>query len=88
MVSPQRVAWPAMEVSRAHARFGQRRKTPNEPAAIAKLRELGVLSWKLDADKHEKDPKLEATRKARNYSYKVMLHGRPLTRSMRNSNAA
>ncbi|KAK9841511.1 hypothetical protein WJX74_007032 [Apatococcus lobatus] len=51
----------------------QRRKTPNEPAAIAKLRELGVLSWKLDADNHENDPKLEAIRKARGYSYQDII---------------
>lgn len=38
---------------------------------MAKLRELGVLSWKLDADKYENDPKLEAIRKARGYSYQV-----------------
>ena len=68
---------------KAHDDFGQRRKSPNEPAAIAKLRELGVLSWKLDADSYENDPKLEAIRKARNYSYKARLPVRPLIRSMR-----
>lgn len=42
---------------------------PNEPCSLETLRSLGVLSWKLDADNYENDPKLEAIRKVRNYSY-------------------
>jgi 1,2-dihydroxy-3-keto-5-methylthiopentene dioxygenase len=38
---------------------------------LAKLRELGVLYWKLDADNHETDPRLAAIRKVRDYSYTV-----------------
>jgi 1,2-dihydroxy-3-keto-5-methylthiopentene dioxygenase len=38
---------------------------------LQELRALGVLSWKLDADKWENDPKLEAIRKVHNYSYTV-----------------
>eukprot|EP00878_Enallax_costatus_P002542 GHUV01002724.1.p1 GENE.GHUV01002724.1~~GHUV01002724.1.p1 ORF type:complete len:203 (+),score=49.96 GHUV01002724.1:194-802(+) len=45
------------------------KKEPNEPCSLAKLRELGVLSWKLDADNCENDPKLEAIKKVRSYSY-------------------
>ncbi len=47
------------------------RQQPNKPASVDKLRELGVLSWSLDADSFESDPKLQAIRKARNYSYQV-----------------
>ncbi|KAK9868713.1 hypothetical protein WJX84_009251 [Apatococcus fuscideae] len=50
-----------------------RRQKPNQPAAVAKLRELGVLSWALDADKYENDPKLEAIRKVRGYSYQDII---------------
>eukprot|EP00955_Chlamydomonas_euryale_P031296 329107-Chlamydomonas_euryale.AAC.12 len=35
------------------------------------LSELGVLYWKLNADKYEHDERLEAICKARNYSHKV-----------------
>lgn len=47
------------------------RKEPNEPASLKQLAELGVLYWRLDADKHETDPKLAAIRKVRGYSYMV-----------------
>lgn len=44
-------------------------------ATPQKLAELGVLYWKLDADSYkedyQKDPRLMAIRKARNYSYTV-----------------
>ncbi|MEW5306061.1 MAG: hypothetical protein WDW38_010002 [Sanguina aurantia] len=42
---------------------------PNQPAALSKLAQLGVLYWQLDADAHETDPKLAAIRKVYNYSY-------------------
>ena len=38
---------------------------------MEELRDLGVLYWKLDADNHEHDPKLQAIREARGYSYQV-----------------
>jgi hypothetical protein len=57
------------------ARHRPRRQSPNKPCSLAKLRELGVLYWRLDADSHESDPRLAAIRKVRNYSYTV---GRPL----------
>lgn len=39
------------------------RQEPNVPGTAEMLRDIGVLSWKLDADIHENDPKLEAIRK-------------------------
>lgn len=42
---------------------------PNKPCSLAALRDLGVLYWKLDADKHDTDPRLAAIRKVQNYSY-------------------
>mmetsp|Transcript_18741 Transcript_18741/g.40301 ORF Transcript_18741/g.40301 Transcript_18741/m.40301 type:complete len:202 (-) Transcript_18741:796-1401(-) len=45
------------------------RLNPNKPATLEKLRGLGVLYWKLDADNYETDPRLAAIRKIRNYSY-------------------
>ena len=47
------------------------RRDPNEPASAEQLRKLGVLSWQLDADNHEDDPKLKAIRAERHYSYQV-----------------
>ena len=38
---------------------------------MEKLRDLGVLYWRLDADNYEKDPRLAAIRKERGYSYQV-----------------
>jgi 1,2-dihydroxy-3-keto-5-methylthiopentene dioxygenase len=48
-----------------------RRLDPHQPVSLQKLRELGVLYWRLDADKHETDERLAAIRKARNYSWMV-----------------
>lgn len=39
------------------------------PGGLEQLRTLGVLYWKLDADKYENDPELEKIRKDRNYSW-------------------
>lgn len=47
------------------------RLVPNEPCPLEKLAELGVLAYKLDADKHETDPRLAAIRKVRGYTYGV-----------------
>ena len=55
------------------------RQQPNKPASVDTLRELGVLSWNLDADSFESDPKLQAIRKARNYSYQVGSHAAHMT---------
>jgi hypothetical protein len=47
------------------------RREPNKPATLADLAQLGVMTWQLDADAHEADPKLAAIRKVRGYSYTV-----------------
>ena len=44
------------------------RRTPNEAVSLDYLKRLGVLYWKL---KGGEDPKLQAIREARGYSYKV-----------------
>jgi len=41
------------------------------PAPADALRKLGVLSWKLNQKSFEDDPKLEAIRSVRGYSYQV-----------------
>ncbi len=38
------------------------RITPNNPASESDLREVGVLSWSLDADKYKDDPALNKVR--------------------------
>uniref|UniRef100_A0A7N5KCI4 Acireductone dioxygenase n=1 Tax=Ailuropoda melanoleuca TaxID=9646 RepID=A0A7N5KCI4_AILME len=45
------------------------RAEPSRPVGLEQLRQLGVLYWKLDADKYENDPELEKIRKERNYSW-------------------
>lgn len=71
----------------AHGAICKRRQTPNKPCSLAKLRELGVLYWKLDADNHETDPRLAAIRKVRNYSYTVGA-GEPVSAMVTNSSSA
>jgi 1,2-dihydroxy-3-keto-5-methylthiopentene dioxygenase len=44
-------------------------RNPPEYVSLQKLEELGVLSWRLDADKYESDEDLEKIRKDRGYSY-------------------
>ncbi|GIL73530.1 hypothetical protein Vretimale_5198 [Volvox reticuliferus] len=55
------------------------RQNPDEPCPLSKLRELGVLYWRLDADKHETDPRLAAIRKVYNYSYMEIVNISPTT---------
>lgn len=38
---------------------------------VAPFSELGVLSWRLDADNYETDPELKKIRETRGYSYMV-----------------
>uniref|UniRef100_A0ABI7VQN5 acireductone dioxygenase (Fe(2+)-requiring) n=1 Tax=Felis catus TaxID=9685 RepID=A0ABI7VQN5_FELCA len=45
------------------------RGDPCSLVGLEQLRRLGVLYWKLDADKYENDPELEKIRKERNYSW-------------------
>ncbi len=52
-------------------RLCSRRQEPNVPAPGDALRKLGVLSWKLNQKSFEDDPKLEAIRSVRGYSYQV-----------------
>ena len=84
-VQPQPVAevklncW-YMDSSDADQRLPHKQE-PHAPASIEHIRDLGVVSWKLDADKHEDDPQLEAIRKVRVYMYtvpaaKCATHGR------------
>eukprot|EP01116_Phalansterium_solitarium_P011784 TRINITY_DN27567_c0_g1_i1.p1 TRINITY_DN27567_c0_g1~~TRINITY_DN27567_c0_g1_i1.p1 ORF type:complete len:189 (+),score=35.17 TRINITY_DN27567_c0_g1_i1:49-567(+) len=44
--------------------------SPSESVFQAELDSLGLLSWKLDADNYDKDGKLDAICKERNYNYK------------------
>ncbi|KAH6808928.1 RmlC-like cupins superfamily protein, partial [Perilla frutescens var. frutescens] len=44
-------------------------RNPKEFVSFEKLDELGVLSWKLDADNYETDPDLKKIREERGYSY-------------------
>ncbi|XP_040848702.1 1,2-dihydroxy-3-keto-5-methylthiopentene dioxygenase [Ochotona curzoniae] len=45
------------------------RLEPSSPVGLEQLRQLGMLYWKLDADKYEDDPQLEEIRRERNYSW-------------------
>ncbi|GMH36838.1 hypothetical protein BSKO_04711 [Bryopsis sp. KO-2023] len=49
------------------------KQDPNQACPISRLRELGVLSWKLDADAYETDDKLQAIRDVRAYSYQDVI---------------
>ncbi|PWA52245.1 Acireductone dioxygenase ARD family [Artemisia annua] len=44
-------------------------KEPKEFVSLDKLAELGVLSWRLDADNYETDEELKKIRQSRGYSY-------------------
>ncbi|KAK6142617.1 hypothetical protein DH2020_022965 [Rehmannia glutinosa] len=44
-------------------------RDPKEFVSFEKLDELGVLSWRLDADNYGTDPELKKIREARGYSY-------------------
>ncbi|KAK9676546.1 hypothetical protein RND81_11G084400 [Saponaria officinalis] len=44
-------------------------KEPKEFVSLEQLDELGVTSWRLDADNYETDEELKKIRKARGYSY-------------------
>ncbi|XP_029451654.1 1,2-dihydroxy-3-keto-5-methylthiopentene dioxygenase isoform X1 [Rhinatrema bivittatum] len=45
------------------------RQRPNRPVSVEELQQLGVCSWKLDADNYETDPELAQIRKEQNYSW-------------------
>ncbi|MBA0555511.1 hypothetical protein Golob_025684 [Gossypium lobatum] len=44
-------------------------REPKEYVSLDKLAELGVLSWRLDADNYENDEELKKIREERGYSY-------------------
>ncbi|KAL6953245.1 homogentisate 1,2-dioxygenase [Sarracenia purpurea var. burkii] len=44
-------------------------RNPEEYVSLDQLAELGVLSWRLQADNYETDDKLKEIREARRYSY-------------------
>uniref|UniRef100_A0A2P2K458 Acireductone dioxygenase n=1 Tax=Rhizophora mucronata TaxID=61149 RepID=A0A2P2K458_RHIMU len=44
-------------------------KDPKEFVSLEQLEEIGVLSWRLDADKYETDEDLKKLREERGYSY-------------------
>ncbi|XP_042048077.1 1,2-dihydroxy-3-keto-5-methylthiopentene dioxygenase 2-like [Salvia splendens] len=60
-------AW-YMDDSDADQRLPHHRD-PQEFVSFEKLDELGVLSWRLDADNYETDPELKKIREDRGYSY-------------------
>ncbi|MCD9558573.1 hypothetical protein HAX54_015978 [Datura stramonium] len=60
-------AW-YMDDSDADQRLPHHRE-PKEFVSLDKLAELGVLSWRLDADNYETDEELKKIRAARGYSY-------------------
>lgn len=45
--------------------------TISESLSVSYISELGVLSWRLDADNYETDPELKKIRESRGYSYVV-----------------
>ena len=47
----------------------EHRQTPNKAAPYDELKKVGVLHWRLDADKGLDCPKLKDIREARGYSY-------------------
>ncbi|THG15311.1 hypothetical protein TEA_008779 [Camellia sinensis var. sinensis] len=47
-------------------------REPKEFVSLEQLAELGVLSWRLDADNYETDEKLKKIREERGYSYMAM----------------
>uniref|UniRef100_A0A803R8H6 acireductone dioxygenase (Fe(2+)-requiring) n=1 Tax=Cannabis sativa TaxID=3483 RepID=A0A803R8H6_CANSA len=46
-------------------------REPKEFVSLDQLAELGVLSWRLDADNYETDEELKKIRTERGYSYTV-----------------
>jgi 1,2-dihydroxy-3-keto-5-methylthiopentene dioxygenase len=55
------------------------RLVPNEPCSAHSLARLGVLYWRLDPSKYEDDPRLEAIKKHRGYSYSDLIKVSPDT---------
>jgi 1,2-dihydroxy-3-keto-5-methylthiopentene dioxygenase len=66
-------AWYMAEEDESVDQREPRRQTPNKPCSAETLLALGVMSWELDADAYENDPKLEEIREERGYSYKDVI---------------
>lgn len=64
-------AW-YMDDSDADQRL-EHRLQPNKPVSMDKLAALGVLHWKLDADKYETDSELKTIREDRGYTYQDII---------------
>ncbi|KAJ3673866.1 hypothetical protein LUZ60_005858 [Juncus effusus] len=60
-------AW-YMDDSKEDQRLSHHRN-PEQFVSLDKLSELGILSWRLDADNYETDENLKKIREARGYSY-------------------
>ncbi|XP_059293420.1 acireductone dioxygenase 2-like [Lycium ferocissimum] len=52
-------------------------RVPNEFVSLHKLAELGVLSWRLDADQYETDEELNKIRESRKYLYMDIIEVSP-----------
>jgi 1,2-dihydroxy-3-keto-5-methylthiopentene dioxygenase len=83
-------AWYMMEDGTYEDQKERNRLTPNKPASIQNLRDLGIAYWKMDAEtysypakaipwdpKDAADPKLMAIRDERGYSYADIISVRP-----------
>mmetsp|Transcript_7916 Transcript_7916/g.19695 ORF Transcript_7916/g.19695 Transcript_7916/m.19695 type:complete len:245 (+) Transcript_7916:223-957(+) len=83
-------AWYMMEDGTYEDQKERNRLTPNKPASIEVLRDLGIAYWKMDAEtysypakaipwdpKDATDPKLKAIRDIRGYSYADIISVRP-----------
>jgi len=83
-------AWYMMEDGTYEDQKERNRLTPNKPASIQLLRDLGISYWKMDAEsfhypakaipwdpKDATDPKLMAIRDQRGYSYADIISVRP-----------
>jgi len=83
-------AWYMMEDGTYEDQKERNRLTPNKPASVEVLRDLGIAYWKMDAEKYSypakaipwdpkdaTDPKLQAIRDFRGYSYADIISVRP-----------
>ncbi|KAK3537735.1 hypothetical protein QTP70_017875 [Hemibagrus guttatus] len=50
---------------------------PNQPVSLHQLRDIGVCSWKLNADIYENDPELQKIREEKSYSYMDIIDVHP-----------
>lgn len=67
-----------MDESNEDQRLPHKRQ-PDELVPVDQLRSLGVLSWRLDPEAASEDPRLQAIRDARGYSYQDTIEVSPAT---------